>query len=106
MSSASAEYPPLSLVILGSHIFQNSFDACTAAASDTSAAIVAAFLESLARGTMGLTSKVLLLRTVLATRCSVDVYFSACAIVEISDTLVELPAMSELTYLPLTSHQV
>ena len=41
MSSASAEYPPHNLVILGSHIRQNSFDTWAAAAAKTSAAIVA-----------------------------------------------------------------
>ena len=66
ISSASAEYPPLSLVILGSHILQNSFDACAAAAADTSAAIVAASLELLAKGAMGLTLNVLSLGMALA----------------------------------------
>ena len=41
MSSVSAEYPPCSLVILGSHIHQNSLDAWAAAAVETLAAILA-----------------------------------------------------------------
>ena len=59
INSASAEYPPLSLVIFGSHILQNSLDACAAAAADTSAAIVAVFLESSTKGALVPTSNVL-----------------------------------------------
>ena len=53
INSALAEYPPLSFVILGSHILQNSLDACAAAAADTSAAIVAACLDSSIKGALG-----------------------------------------------------
>ena len=59
INSASAEYPPLSFVILGSHILRNSLDACAATAADTSAAIVAACLDSSIRGTLGPMSNVL-----------------------------------------------
>ena len=45
------------------------------------------FLESLVRGAMGPTSNVQLLGTVPATWYIVEVYFSACGIVEISDNL-------------------
>ena len=58
INSASAEYPPLSFVILGSHICRNSLDACAATAADTSAAIVAACLDSSIKGAVGLMSNV------------------------------------------------
>ena len=58
INSASVEYPPLSFVIFGSRICQNSLDACTAAAADTSATIVVACLDSSIRGAVGSTSNV------------------------------------------------
>ena len=75
MSSASAAYPPCNLVILGSHICQNSLDACATAAAKTSATMVAASwaLPMLAGG-MPLTSKVRFNGTWLDPRNGVDEY--------------------------------
>ena len=70
VSSASAEYPPLNLVILGSHILRNSFDAWAAATAETSAAMAAASWGTLVRFGMWLTSKVWFLG--LVPRCGVD----------------------------------
>ena len=58
INSASAEYPPLSFVILGSHILRNSLDACAATAADTSATIVATCLDSSIKGALGPMSNV------------------------------------------------
>ena len=56
INSASAEYPPLSF--LGSCILWNSLDACATAAADTSAAIMAACLDSLIKVALGPMSNV------------------------------------------------
>ena len=58
VNSASVEYPPLSFVVLGSHIQRNSLDTCATAAADTSAAIVATCLDSSIKGALGPMSNV------------------------------------------------
>ena len=86
-SSASAEYSPLSVVILGSCILQNSFDAWAAAAAETSAAIVATSWVLLTKGAMGLTLKVMLLGILLALQNSVEVCVGTCGNVGMCGTV-------------------
>ena len=71
--SVSVEYPPLNLVILGLHIWQNSFDAC-AAAAETSAAMVAAFWGLPDKGAIWLTSNVLFCGNVLVPLNGMEVW--------------------------------
>ena len=69
VSSASAEYPPLNLVIFWSRIRQNSFDAWAATAAETSAVMAAASWGPPVRFGIWLTLKVWFLS--LAPRCGV-----------------------------------
>ena len=87
MSSASAEYPPFSLVILVWCILQNSFNALAAAAANTSAAIVAESWGLLTIGATGLTSKVLSLGILPATWYGMEVYVGMLGIMGMLDTL-------------------
>ena len=70
VSSASAEYPPLNLVIFGSRIRRNSFDAWAAGTAETSAAMAAASWGPPIKVGIQLTSKVWFIG--LAPRCGVD----------------------------------
>ena len=93
---ASVEYPPLSFVILGYQILQNSLDTCAVAAAYTSAAIVATCLDSSIKGALGLTSNV---QSLEVAQLGLDEYFGTCKMPEISDNLGRITC-SQRTDLP------
>ena len=93
-NSASAEYLPCNLVIFGSHIHRNSFNACAAAAAETSAAIVAASCAApRLGGKIPLTSKVLFIGPSETLWYGVDKCAGICVVVTFG-ILVVMPDSS------------